>query len=84
MEKDNKHECGADLTWILKLWWVLTIWSKWQIVIPKEVRDSLNLNPWDSVAVFYSPDKQHMWIVKNDNLDKVIEFAKDKWINIEI
>ncbi len=68
----------------LKLAWVLSIWAKWQIVIPKEIRDCLDLSPWDSVAIFYSNEKKHIWIVKNDNLEKVIEFAKNKWINIEL
>lgn len=79
----DKKNCSGDLIGTLKLWWVVSIGSKGQIVIPKEVRDALFLNPGDNVAIFFSLDKQHIWIVKNDNLQKVIEFARNEGINIE-
>ncbi|MBW7954748.1 AbrB/MazE/SpoVT family DNA-binding domain-containing protein [Candidatus Gracilibacteria bacterium] len=80
-EKKCSH---LDDIGILKLGGVLTIGAKGQIVIPKEIRDALDINPSDSVAIFYSLEKKHIGIVKNDNLEKVIEFAKNKGINIEI
>ncbi len=81
----DKTNCSAknNLPWTLKLGWVLTIGSKGQIVIPKEVRDALYLSPGSDVAIFYSVDKQHIWLVKNDDLQKIIDFARSEWIHIE-
>lgn len=83
---EDKTNCASknnNLAWTLKLWWVLTIGSKGQIVIPKEVRDALSLSPGSDVAIFYSVDKQHIWLVKNDDLQKIIDFARTEWIHIE-
>lgn len=35
----------------MKLHWTTTVWPKWQVVIPKEVRDLLNISPWDSITI---------------------------------
>ncbi len=67
----------------IKLWWTWVIWSKWQIVIPKSIRDAVDLNPWDSVALLYSTEKKHISIIKNDDLNDLFELAKNDWITIE-
>lgn len=41
------QKCGYDV----KLLWTTTVWPKGQIVIPKELRDKLNLKSWDSMTV---------------------------------
>lgn len=76
----NKKKC-----WIksLKLWWITTIWPKWQIVIPKDIREKMNMNPWDSVVLIYSDTDKHVSIVRNDDMNKIFEFAKNEWITIE-
>jgi len=76
----NNKKC-----WIksLKLWWITTIWPKWQIVIPKDIREKMNMNPWDSVVLFYSESTKHIAIVKNDDMEQILEFAKSEWITIE-
>ena len=67
----------------IKLWWTWVIWSKWQIVIQKSIRDAVDLNPWDSVALLYSTEKKHISIIKNDDLNDLFELAKNDWITIE-
>ncbi|MGE4443620.1 MAG: AbrB/MazE/SpoVT family DNA-binding domain-containing protein [Candidatus Altimarinota bacterium] len=81
----DKTNCSAknNLPGTLKLGGVLTIGSKGQIVIPKEVRDALYLSPGSDVAIFYSVDKQHIGLVKNDDLQKIIDFARSEGIHIE-
>lgn len=62
----------------IKLCWTTTIWPKWQIIIPKEIRDKLNLNPWDSITILLKDDK-YIWIVKNDDLTELLEYVKSEW-----
>lgn len=86
MKKQNMADCldhDGEVP-VLKLAWVVNIWTKGQVVIPKEVRESLNLSTWDSLAIFYSPNKQHIGLVKNDDLQKVIDFAKSRGIDINL
>ena len=65
----NKHTCK------MKLCWTTTIWPKWQIVIPKDARDVLNLNPWDSVTLVMKDDKA-LAIIKNENIAELFEYMK--------
>lgn len=67
----------------LKIRWTVTIWPKWQIVIPKDARDALDIKPWDNMLVLYSLEKKHIWIVKNDDLQKIIDYARAEWVKIE-
>ncbi len=76
-----KNDKNCDIK--LKLGWLATIWSKWQIVIPKDIRDKIWLKTWDQVALLYSLEKKHISIVKNDDLNKLFELARDNWIIIE-
>lgn len=62
----------------IKLQWKVTIWTKWQIVIPNEVRKLLNLNPWDDLAIFTKND-MWIWMVKSENIDQVMAYMK--WEN---
>jgi len=59
----------------IKLQWKVTIWTKWQIVIPNEVRKLLNLNPWDDLAIFTKNDIA-IWLVKSDDIDQVMAYMK--------
>lgn len=59
----------------IKLQWKVTIWTKWQIVIPNEVRKLLNLNPWDDLAIFTKNDIA-IWLVKSDSIDQVMAYMQ--------
>lgn len=72
----KKYECK------MKLYGTTTIWAKWQIVIPKEARDRLNLNPGDSVTIMTKNDIA-IAIIKNEDLSKLFEYAKSEWIILE-
>lgn len=80
MLKDDKN-CQPPIS--MKLWGVVSIGSKWQIVIPKEVRDALNLDVGDSLAVIYATEKWHIGLIKNDDMWKLIAFAQDRGIHFE-
>lgn len=72
----KQHQCK------MKLFGTTTIWTKWQIVIPKEVREKLNLHPWDSVTIV-TKDDVAIAIVKNQDLKELFEYAKSEGIILE-
>lgn len=67
---DNKH-CN------MKLYWIVTVWPKWQIVIPKELREKLNLETWSSLAVILKDDK-YMWFVKNEDMGAIMKYLESE------
>gem|GEM_PF-3225440 len=54
------------------------------MVIPKEVRDSIGVETGSKLALIYSAQHQHIVLVKTDDLDKVVQYAKNKGIHIHI
>lgn len=54
----------------MKIEWTATIWIKWQIVIPKNVRDKFDLDVWDDLVVLSS--KRWIMLVKSENLKDMI------------
>lgn len=66
----------------MKLFWTTTVWPKGQIVIPKEIRDKLNILPWDSMTVVLKDDK-FIWIIKNENMKELLEYLKNEWFDGE-
>lgn len=59
----------------MKLYWTTSIWPKWQLVIPKEVRELLWLNTWDSITVVVKDDR-FIGLVRNNDLTELMEFVK--------
>ena len=55
----------------LKIEWTANIWMKWQIVIPKQVRNKFNLNTWDDLVVMSGS----FWImlIKSSDLKDMME-----------
>ena len=54
----------------LKIEWTANIWMKWQIVIPKQVRNKFKLNTWDDLVVL----SWNFWImlIKSTDLKDMI------------
>jgi AbrB family looped-hinge helix DNA binding protein len=59
----------------LKIVWVASIWSKGQIVIPKEIREDLGIKSWDSFVVLLKAWK-FIGLVRNQDLDEVMAYVK--------
>ena len=65
----------------LKVIWTTTVWPKWQVVIPKEVRDTLWIKPWDNMVVLMKNWK-YMWLVKNDDIWDLMKYVTSEWIEL--
>ena len=65
----------CDLT--MKLRGSVTVWEKWQIVIPKEVRELLDIKPWDTLVTI-SKWWIAVWFIKNENIKDVMYYIEDE------
>jgi AbrB family looped-hinge helix DNA binding protein len=67
------HNCKIKLEVV----WTTSVWPKGQIVVPKNLRDKLNINPWDKMVVLLKDDK-YIWLVRNDDMKGITEFVSSK------
>ena len=65
----------------LKVVATTSVWPKWQIVIPKEIRDKLDINPWDNMVVLMK-DNKYIGLVKNDNIGDLMKYITSEWAKI--
>jgi len=70
--KTKDPHCGDKF----KIQGTVSISAKWQIVIPKSVRDILWVNAWDDMVAITKWDKAVIFI-KSNSLWEFIEFAKE-------
>lgn len=61
----------------MKLYWIVTVWPKGQIVIPKDLREKLNLETGASLAVILKDDK-YMWFVKNEDMWALMTYIQSE------
>ncbi len=65
----------------LKVVWTTTVWPKGQMVIPKEIRDTLDIKTWDNLVVLMK-DWKYIWLVKNDNIWDLMKYITSEWVDI--
>jgi AbrB family looped-hinge helix DNA binding protein len=65
----------------LKVIGTTTVWPKWQIVIPKEIRNTLDINPWDNLVVLMK-DWKYIGLVKNDNIWDLMKYVTSEWAEL--
>ncbi len=66
----------------MKLHWTTTVWPKGQVVIPKEVRDLLNIKPGDSITII-TKDNKAIAMIKNEDIKDFFDFVKSEGIELE-
>ncbi len=54
----------------IKIEWSASVGTKWQIVIPKNVREKFKLKPGDDLIVLSSDDA--IFLVKSESLENMI------------
>nr|MDD3720485.1 AbrB/MazE/SpoVT family DNA-binding domain-containing protein [Candidatus Gracilibacteria bacterium] len=59
----------------IKLYGTTTIGPKGQLVIPKDIRDKLNLNPGDSMTIVLSDDK-FIGLIRNQDIRELMEYLE--------
>ncbi len=58
----------------------VTIGSKWQIVIPKDAREVLDLQPWDKLVTI-TKWTIALWFIKSENIEEMMNYLKDEMDN---
>lgn len=54
----------------MKIEWSASIGTKWQIVIPKNVREKFNLKAWNDLVVLSSDSA--IFLIKSEDLKKMM------------
>lgn len=76
MWKIDKNECDEIARkQCVKIHSTVTVGTKWQVVIPSEVREMLSIKPWDTLMVVTKLWKA-IWMVKLDDIDELMEYIK--------
>lgn len=74
---ENTKECPTCPKFDVKIFWNVTVWPKWQIVIPKDVREQTWIKTWDSLVVVVK-----WWVaiglLKNEDMQKLMEYIKSE------
>lgn len=61
----------------LKIHGTATIGKKWQIVIPKAIRDLLDLHEGDWLVIMTKNDIA-IWLIKNDDMPAMMEYMQQE------
>lgn len=63
--------------WDFKIVWNVVVWPKWQVVIPKILRDEMGIIPWDNLICI---SKEGKWIVliKADTVLEFIDYVRSE------
>ncbi len=65
----------------LKVVWTTSVWERGQVVIPKEVREILDIKKWDNLVVLMKDDK-YIWMVKSGNIWDLMKYITSEWVEI--
>ena len=77
----DKKECQEMAQkWGVKMHTTVTVGTKWQVVIPQEVREMLNIKPGDTLMVVTKHGKA-VGMVKMDDVDELMEYIKKEQMN---
>jgi AbrB family looped-hinge helix DNA binding protein len=55
----------------------VTVWSKGQVVIPKPIREMLEIESWDSLVAI-TKWWRAVWFIKADNLEEMMDYISSE------
>jgi AbrB family looped-hinge helix DNA binding protein len=61
----------------MKMYTTVTVGTKWQVVIPQEVRERLNIRPWDSLMVVTKHGKA-IGMIKTDDMAEFMAYMQNE------
>ena len=61
----------------LKILWVVTVGTKWQIVIPKEIRDTLGIIPGKKFVTLLK-DEKYLGLVDHEHMEDLKNFIDNQ------
>lgn len=61
----------------MEIHWTTTLSWKWQVVIPKDVRNLLNLKEWDKLTVI-TKKWIAIWLIKSDNFEQMLKYMQEE------
>ena len=73
----SENSQGWSGTCSMRMFWSVKVGSKWQIVIPKDVRDLLRIDEGDTLMIVTKWDMA-IGMVKSDDLSKFMEYMHDE------
>jgi len=73
----SKKVAKRDTSIGVKMHWSVTVGTKWQIVIPKEVRDMLGIVEWDTLMTMTKYGK-FVGFIKAEDMEDFIELLRSE------
>lgn len=71
----RKKKNPAPVELGVKMHWSVTVGTKWQIVIPKDVRDMLEIVEWDTLMTMTKYGR-FVWFIKAEDMEDFIELLR--------
>ena len=66
----------------VQMHWTVKVGEKWQVVIPKEVRDQLNIKPGDTLFVSTKHQKA-ITMIKQEDLATFIAYLQEELVSLQ-
>ncbi len=73
----KKNDAQRKVHEWVKMHGSVTVGTKWQIVIPKEVRDMLEIAEWDTLMTMTKYGK-FVWFIKAEDMEDFINLLKSE------
>ncbi len=73
----SKKPIKRDISLGVKMHWSVTVGTKGQIVIPKDVRDMLDINEWDTLMTMTKYGK-FVGFIKTEDMQNFINLLKSE------